>query len=150
MEHKITIRAYNKTDKPELLNILALNVPHFFAESEIEDLNTYLENEVETYFVAELNGELVGAGGINFEDNYKTAKISWDFINPNQQGSGIGSQLLRHRLEILKSVATVETIMVRTSQMAFQFYEKHGFVLKEIQKDYWAKGFDMYKMVYNY
>lgn len=148
MNEELKIRQYNIDDKSKLIEILKLNVPHFFAESEIEDLGNYLDSEVEQYFVAELNEEIIGAGGINFENDYKTGKISWDFINPQFQGIGLGTQLLRYRIELLKSMDSIEIISVRTSQLAYKFYEKNGFVLKEIHKDYWAKGFDMYKMIY--
>lgn len=73
--------------------------------------------------------------------------MSWDFVAPNLQGVGIGSMILNHRIEFLKSFPAVQKISVRTSQHAYQFYQKNGFVLKEIERDYWAKGFDLYKMI---
>ena len=148
MNNSLHIRTYHPNDKPELLNILKLNVPHYFAESEIADLDHYLDHEIEHYFVAELDNQIVGAGGINFEENNSIGKISWDFIHPEFQGIGVGGALLQHRLSILKSMNEVETILVRTSQLAYQFYEKNGFVLEEMIKDYWAEGFDLFKMKY--
>ena len=44
--------------------------------------------------------------------------------------------------------SSVRRITVRTSQLAFGFYEKRGFELKGIEKDYWAEGFDLYRMEY--
>lgn len=148
MNEELRIRPYNIEDKGKLIEILKLNVPEYFAESEIEDLDNYLDDEIEQYFVAEINEEIIGAGGINFESDYKIGIISWDFINPKFQGIGLGTNLLRYRIELLKSMKSIEIISVRTSQLAYKFYEKNGFVLKEIKKDYWAKGFDMYKMIY--
>jgi len=37
---------------------------------------------------------------------------------------------------------------VRTSQFVYGFYEKHGFELKKVVKNYWAQGFDLYDMEY--
>lgn len=148
MNNQIKIRAYQSADKPKLLDVLKLNVPEYFAESEIADLDDYLDTKIEKYFIAEFDNQIIGAGGINFEDDFKIGKISWDFIHPEFQGKGIGKQLLQHRLDILNSMESVGTISVRTSQLAYQFYEKNGFVLKEKIKDYWAEGFDLYKMIY--
>ncbi|PWH86727.1 GNAT family N-acetyltransferase [Brumimicrobium oceani] len=142
----LKIRAYQTKDKCKVVEIFKSNVPKYFAESELEDLKCYLGNQIEVYFVAEMNDEIIGAGGINFEDEKKTGIISWDFIHPNHQGKGIGSKLLQHRLELLKSMQNIDTINVRTSQLTFMFYEKNGFVLNKIQKDYWAKGYDLYEM----
>ena len=58
----------------------------------------------------------------------------------------MGTQLLKHRIDILKSMEDVKKISVRTSQVAYKFYEKQGFELFEIIKDYWAEGFDLYNM----
>ena len=40
----------------------------------------------------------------------------------------------------------VKTIIVRTSQLAYQFYGKVGFELEKVEKDFWAAGFDLYLM----
>lgn len=148
MDNELIIREYDIYDKPKLIEILRSNVPKYFDVSEVDDFKDYMDNEVEKYFVVELNKEIVGSGGINFENDYKIGKISWDIINPNFQGIGIGGKLLKHRIELLKSMDSIEIISVRTSQLAYKFYEKHGFALKEIHKDYWAQGFDMYKMIF--
>ena len=42
----------------------------------------------------------------------------------------------------------VKTITVRTSQLVYKYYEKFGFQTKEIIKDFWAKGYDLYRMEY--
>ena len=46
------------------------------------------------------------------------------------------------------AISSVGKITVRSSQVAYKFYEKQGFVLNEIKKNYWAEGFDMYSMEY--
>ena len=148
MIEKLTIREYKATDKDNVLAILKLNVPAYFAESEIKDLEDYLENNLEKYYVIAIEQQIIGAGGINFEDKGKTAKISWDFIDPKFQGLGIGQSLLKYRIDLVKSIDNSITIMVRTSQLAYKFYEKNGFILQEIEKDYWAKGFDLFSMTY--
>ena len=87
------IRAYSITDKPKIIELLRKNTPEYFDSSEEKDLNNYLENEVEEYFVYEINSEIIGAGGINYFSEEKIARISWDMIAPNSQGKGIGKVL---------------------------------------------------------
>lgn len=149
MDQNVKIRAYRSKDKEELIELLKDNVPTYFAENEVADYETYLDEDVQKYFVAEIDGTIVGAGGINFQRDNRIGRISWDFVCPERQSQGIGSALLKHRLALLNEMDSIETVVVRTSQLAFRFYEKNGFVLKEIHKDYWAPGYDMYKMIYN-
>ena len=144
----LEIRTYTKDDKEKLLNIISLNVPEYFAESEIEDYNLYLEHEVEDYFVVVEEGEMVGAGGINYKLHEGTAYISWDVIHPAYQNKGIGRNLLNYRISLISDNRNINKTIVRTSQLVYRFYEKNGFVLKEIHHDYWAKGYDMYYMIY--
>ena len=148
MTDKPKIRAYKPSDKPALLEILKLNIPVYFAESELDDLNEYLEHRVEMYFVAEIENKIVGAGGINFDGT--TGKISWDFIHPEFRGKSIGQQLLNYRIDLLKSMKNIKNVTVRTSQLAYKFYQKNGFTLKEVTKNYWAKGLDLYSMIYEH
>ncbi|MCB6974554.1 MULTISPECIES: GNAT family N-acetyltransferase [Butyricimonas] len=150
MNNSITIREYKSIDKSSVMNLIRLNTPEYFAPEEENDFSNYLDNERELYYVLLFNEKIVGCGGINFAENKTIGKISWDILHPEYQGKSLGTRLLEYRIEKLESIKSVQKITVRTSQVAYQFYEKQGFELKEIKKDYWAKGFDMYKMEYLY
>ncbi|WP_026452450.1 GNAT family N-acetyltransferase [Aequorivita capsosiphonis] len=146
MNRSITIREYKTTDKEELLDLIRLNIPEFFAPEEEADFKDYLETKRELYYVLLFNEKIVGCGGVNFEDNKTTGIISWDVFHPEYEGRSLGTQLIEHRIGILNSIGSIQKIIVRTSQVAYRFYEKQGFGLLEIKKDFWAKGFDMYYM----
>ena len=148
MTNLITIREYQSKDKNEVINLIRLNTPEYFAIDEEEDLNKYLETEIELYYVLLYDQNIVGCGGINFVDNSTTGIISWDIFHPDYQGKSLGTKLLKHRIDKLNSIDGIQKITVRTSQVAYKFYEKQGFELIETKKDYWAEGFDMYKMEY--
>ncbi len=142
------IREYTKKDKTEVLNLFKLNTPFYFSADEVNDLIFYLENEIEHYFVIEIDNKIVGCGGINLPDNKTNAKISWDIFHPDFQGKKLGSKLLKFRIDKLNKIDTVKKITVRTSQLVYKFYEKHGFELFEIVENFWADGFHLYNMEY--
>ena len=148
MTKTFEIRNYHGNDKPELLKLIDLNTPAYFAFSEKADFKEYLENERELYFVMTFEDKIIGCGGINFEEEKTTGIISWDIIHPNYQEKGFGRELLHYRVSVLKSIATIQKIVVRTSQHTNLFYQKQGFELKEIVPNYWAEGFDLYFMIY--
>jgi len=150
MPFSITIRSYHPKDRPVLLNLLQLNIPKFFASSEHLDFEQYLDNELELYYVLFYEETLVGCGGINFEEKQTIGIISWDIIHPDFQGKSLGSSLLRYRLSELKSIRSIEKIIVRTSQLTYLFYEKQGFVLRENIPNYWAEGIDLCYMEYKH
>ncbi len=121
------------------MELLRLNTPRYFAPEEAADLDAYLERERELYYVLLHEERIVGCGGINFADGGTVGKISWDMVHPQYRGKSLGTRLLRHRIEKLEAMRSVRRITVRTSQLAFGFYEKRGFELKGIEKDYWAE-----------
>jgi ribosomal protein S18 acetylase RimI-like enzyme len=137
---------YNDSQKDHLLKVLDLNTPEYFAIEERRDFELYLSSELEDYFLIYSEDQLIGGGGINYFLKEKKARISWDMILPDYQGKGVGSKLLKHRIKRIEEKEEFDYIEVRTSQIAFKFYEKEGFILKSIQKDFWAKGFDLYVM----
>ena len=142
------IRAYRPSDKDAVMDLIELNIPAYFAPAERADLSRYLDDERELYYVVLFDGSPVACGGINFAENGTVGKISWDIVHPAHQGKSLGTRLLRYRIEKLKSRSNVRRITVRTSQQAYGFYQKQGFVLKKVEKDYWAEGFDLYDMEY--
>ena len=140
------IRKYTTKDKSRVLELFRLNTPNYFDATEQSDLENYLKNQLEDYFVYIENSKIIGVGGINYSFEEKVACISWDIIDPKWQGRGIGKKLIQFRINHINENPKIEIIRVRTSQYAFQFYGKMGFELDKIEKNYWAKNFDLYLM----
>ncbi|WP_165023920.1 GNAT family N-acetyltransferase [Dysgonomonas sp. ZJ279] len=142
----MVIREYMDSDKEQLIELLRLNTPEYFSPSEEEDLKDYLDNHADNYYVVDIDGVIVGCGGFNLTDDRETGKISWDIIHPKSQGQGVGRELTLFRIRKMKEIESIKTISVRTSQLAYKFYAKFGLELREVVKDYWDKGFDMYRL----
>ncbi|GJM34344.1 MAG: acetyltransferase [Saprospiraceae bacterium] len=140
------IRPYSSKDKNNLTSLLKLNIPQYFDPSEADDFVEYLDKHAHNYFVFEEQGQIIGAGGFNYLEDQEIVRISWDFIHPDFHGKGIGKKLTLYRIDQIKKEARVNLIYVRTSQLAYGFYEKMGFALEKTEKDFWAKGFDLYQM----
>ena len=140
------IRPYEKSDFAAVISLFRLNTPLYFSSEEEEDLIYFLENEREQYYVVSINKEIVGCGGYNLSEDKSTGIICWDIVHPNFQSKSIGRNLLNYRTTQIKNTKNIRKITVRTSQMVYPFYEKHGFTIVEIVKDYWSKGFDLYQM----
>jgi len=141
------IRQYKKADQAKLVELLKFNTPKYFDYSEEKDFLEYLELHSQNYFVVENGKEIIGGGGLNYGfDNGKTARISWDIIHPEMQGKGFGTKLTLYRINQIRKNPGVKKIVVRTSQLVHEFYEKIGFELEKKEKDFWAKGFDLYQM----
>lgn len=139
-----TIRLYKPADKSSVLELFQLNTPRYFHPSEKEGFSNYLDNEREGFFVVEVDGAILGCGGMNYHG--PTGMLSWGIIHPEHHGKGIGSLLTRHRIEVLKSNPSVKEIITRTSQHTYAFYLKQGFKVVKTEKDYWGDGFDLYYM----
>lgn len=140
------IKRYEEKHKAGVLELLRLNTPQYFAPEEREDLIEYLDNRLEYYYVVEMENKVMGCGGLNLSDDPETIRISWDIIHPESQGKGLGSQLTKFRIERIREMGGIKIVSVRTSQLVYKFYEKLGFELKEVAKDFWAEGLDMYRM----
>lgn len=148
MKEKATIRVYVNKDKEKVIELLRLNTPKYFSPEEEKNLIHYLDNEIELYYVLELENRIIGSGGINFKEDNNIGYISWDFLHPEFQGQGLGTMILNYRIDILQEYKSIKKIIIRTTQLVYRFYEKAGFKVVEQVKDYWAEGFDMYKMEY--
>jgi ribosomal-protein-alanine N-acetyltransferase len=138
-----TIEQYVGQERVALLELFRLNVPLYFATEEEKDLHMFLDNHAQDFYLCKNNNVLVGCGGHNMKDNLGV--LSWYIVHPQYQGKGVGRLLVQHNLNLLKQKG-FKHIRVRTSQLADKFYEKFGFNLIHTQKDYWAKGLDLYEM----
>lgn len=144
------IRKYRDDDFENVLTLFRLNVPIAFAPEEEDDLKIYLKNNSENYFLVILNQQIIGCGGYNVFEPEQEVRISWDFFHPNSIGKGYGTALLNYRINKIQKSFPNYSIIVRTSQFAFKFYEKQGFKVIRTEKDYWAKGYDLVFMQFNH
>lgn len=145
----LTIRKYVPAqDRDALLELLRLNTPTFFHADEEEDFLFYLKYEYEDFFVITKEGKVIGCGGINYDEKYKNASLSWDIYHPDEQNMGIEEYFLKYRLDFLAKEQKISKIIIRTSQYVCPFYEKNGFKLLKTIKDYWAEGFDLCHLEY--
>ncbi|AOM80611.1 GNAT family N-acetyltransferase [Pedobacter steynii] len=140
------IRKHEARDRSRIVELLKLNIPEYFSPNEEADLIDYLDHHADNYYVVELDGVIFGCGGFNLSEDGETGKLSWDFFHPESQGKGLGSALTKFRIQKIKEIEGIKTVSVRTSQLAHEFYAKFGLELREIVKDYWDKGFDLYRL----
>ncbi len=148
MNH-LKIRLYREEDKISLLAILQQLVPTYFASNEVDDFKTYLDIHREYYFVVEDIRNVIAGGGLNILPEQQICRLSWDFVHPDHSGKGLGRRLVEHRLKYIIDNKFFQKVEVRTSQMAYKFYEKMGFERISEKKDYWALGYDLIHMIYN-
>ncbi len=140
------IRSYKITDKPSLIEIFQLNTPEYFYPHEQKDLEEFLAEHADTFFVVEIGNKIVGSGGYHFPENKSAARISWYMFHPEFRGKGLGRKQVEFSLEEIRKEKSVKTISVWTSNLAYRFYEKFGFINQEIKKDFWGPGMDLYRM----
>ncbi|MDX1447228.1 GNAT family N-acetyltransferase [Lishizhenia sp.] len=140
------IREFSTEDFQAVIELFQFNTPTYFHPDEQHDLEQYLQNEREDYYVFLAGEKIVGAGGINYLPKEKTAILSWDLIHPNHQRQGIGTKLVKHRLQRIKELTLFPRCIVRTSQLVYPFYQNLGFNLISKHPNYWADGYDMYFM----
>lgn len=128
------IRGYQTQDATGLSDVFRKNIPDAFAQFELDEYVDFLRTNTDPYFVAELDGRLVGACGHYLVQNEQTAHLCWVFTDPGTKG--VGRALVRHNIDIIRQQRAAQTIVCRTSQVAYQFFEKFGFQLQHTKPDF--------------
>lgn len=139
------VRSYDTKDRQAIIDLFLLNTPAYFDPKEQQDLEHYLDKEIEGYYVATDNDSIAGCGGYNLKDG--AGYLSWYIVHPAYHGKGVGRSLVQNSLDMLKNKHGLSRVTVRTSQLTWEFYAKFGFRLIDTAKDYWGKGLDLYVMV---
>ena len=142
----LIIRNADHKDLNFLIKIFTLNIPKYFDKTELDDFKKYFNsNNIETYFIIESEGKILGAAGYAYENKH-TANICWVFIDPNYHINGLGTKLVNHCIDILKRDHQLNVIQLETSNLTYKFYEKLNFKIQYIKKEYWPNNDDLYFM----
>ncbi|PCC73016.1 Ribosomal protein S18 acetylase RimI [Nannocystis exedens] len=142
------IRPYTPADREACLALLRSNIPEHFSSGEEPDFARYLDSLPGPYFVVEDGGRIVAGGGIAAEPDGITATLCWGIVDAARQRTGIGTQLLAHRLDaFLPANPQIRQLQTNTSQKVQGFYAKHGFVVVEVRPRAFGPDLDHVRMI---
>ena len=135
----IKIRSINSTDNKPLAGIIRSTLAEFGAnhpgtvyfDSATDSLSELFGKDRSTYFVAEINGDVVGGGGIFPTDGLPdgTCELVKMYLLPEARGKGLGRTIIEH---CLKSAGEYGFRYIYLESMpelkqALSIYEKFGF-----------------------
>jgi predicted GNAT family N-acyltransferase len=141
------IRAYRIEDLEAVVAIFRSNIPKYFTPAEEAGLYEFLDGYSEDYYVVEVGGEVVGAGGVAWNDLEKpTVSLCWGMVREDHLGTGLGKKLTEFRIKYAREKYGDVPLTIGTSQHTQGFYKKFGFRLTECEKDGYGPGIDTCKM----
>jgi ribosomal protein S18 acetylase RimI-like enzyme len=125
----------------------------YLNDKEQRDYNIFVyEERSQTEFGNEGGrGDGVVAGYICFGKRPLTEgtyDLYWIAVDPNTHGKGIGSQLVRFMEDELKKIPDANLVLIETSGQAGyegerKFYEKNGYEVQTIIKDFYRRDDDL-------
>jgi putative acetyltransferase len=138
--YNIRIRKIRKSDNPRLAGIIRTTLTEFRAnkpgtvyyDDSTDQLSEVFKKERSIYFVACMDGEIVGGAGI-----FPSAGLPSDvcelvkmYLLPDARSRGIGNELLRRciRFACRKGYRQIYLETMPELHLAIKLYEKSGFV----------------------
>ncbi len=139
------IREYQPSDLEAVVGIFRSNIPKYFGPSEEPGLREFLGEFPRNYYVIEIDGRTVGAGGVGLNED-DTVSLCWGMVHKDHLGTGLGKLLTEYRIELSREIFGTKLIVTSTSQHTEGFYKKFGFVTAEHTPDGFGPGIDICKM----
>jgi len=131
---------YSQRDRAALLAIFDANTPRFFAPSERETFENFLDRPQGDFRVLrDDQGATIGCGGILIAED-GTAGLAWGMITPPHQGTGFGWWMALERLSWIAAIPTAKRVILDTSQETAGFYCKLGFQTVSVQPNGYGPG----------
>lgn len=145
MEFKV--RAYEPGDLSGVVQIFRSNIPKYFTPEEESGLYEFLGKYANDFYVADVNGEVIGSGGIAYNDlDPPTVSLCWGMVREDHLGTGVGKKLTEFRIALAREKYGDVPLTIGTSQHTQGFYEKFGFRLIEHTPDGFGPGIDNCRM----
>ncbi len=134
-EASLNIRPVKNSDVPRVMKLIKTILESEFGKEasvypqiDLYDLEVSYGGERDCFFVAEMNGQLVGTVGIKEEDE-KVALLRRVFVDTKYRGKGYGLRLLDKAVEFCKKKSYKKISFQGTSRMAMALAlcRKRGF-----------------------
>lgn len=139
------LRSYRTDDLDAVIDIFRSNIPKYFGPNEEPGLRDFLTKFADDYFVAEIDEQIIGAGGLALNDD-QTVSLCWGMIRSDLIGNGLGRRLTEFRIQAAHKSYGNLPLVISTSQHTQGFYEKFGFRLVEHEPNGFGPGIDICKM----
>ena len=139
-------RPYETGDLDDVVGIFRSNIPKYFGPGEEPGLRDFLTKFPDDYFVAELDGEIIGAGGIALNNN-DTVSLCWGMVRADHLGTGRGRQLTEFRIAKARERHGGLPLFISTSQHTRGFYERFGFRITKHVPNGFGPGIDICEML---
>lgn len=133
------VRPINKTDNPHVAKIIRTVMPEFGAsgkgfaihDNEVDDMVAAYTQSRSAYFVCEVDGKIVGGGGIAplLNGDPGTCELKKMYFLPEGRGKGLGAKVLDACVEAARSIGFTTCYLetFNTMKDAMVLYEKKGF-----------------------
>jgi hypothetical protein len=144
----LNTRQYETADLDACLAVFDSNVPTAFLPHEREDFEGYLLASADPYYVVACGDEIVACGGTAVEDNGATGVLCWGIVRKDRHRQGIGEYFVRWRIARLALVPSIAAIRIETIEQNLGFFQRLGFLTFEHTPDFYAPGWDRYRMRY--
>lgn len=143
----IRIKSYEPAFRDALTRVFKSNQPDYFLDQELPEFHKFLDDPhlTEHYDVIFYNDEIIGCGGIVLNEN-QTVSMCWGMVHAHFHKKGFGKFLLEHRLKKCHELFPGKTVIIRTTQHTWKFFEKYKFRLLFTKEDYWGPGMHLYHM----
>jgi putative acetyltransferase len=135
----VTFRPIQPSDNPTLAFIIRATLAEFGAnhpgtvyyDSATDSLFELFQKDSSAYFVAEIDGKIVGGGGIYPTDGLPvdTCELVKMYLLPEARGIGLGRKLIEKCLDTAreKGFARIYLESMPELNLALKMYEKFGF-----------------------
>jgi len=136
--HKITIRSIRETDDPALASLIRDTLKEFGAnhkgtvydDPRTDHLSEEFNEKRSAYYVAELDGEIIGGGGIYPTEGLPedTCELVKMYLLPKARGLGIGRTLIEKNIALAKELGYKNIYLETMPELkkAMSLYEKFG------------------------
>jgi putative acetyltransferase len=137
--NQITIRSIRQSDNPELSRIVKNTLAEFGAnrpntvyyDPTTDTLFEVFQKDRSAYFVAEMNGEIVGGSGIYPTDGLPedTCELVKMYLLPHARGIGLGRTLVEKSLSYAQEAGYKNVYLESMPELrqALNMYAKFGF-----------------------
>ena len=102
-----------------------------YTDPETKQMFEAYQNENDAYFVIDINGEILGGGGVKPLNNFEASvcEIQKMYSSPKMRGKGYGKMLFEKCLETAKRLGYKQCYLESAAQLkaAIHIYETHGF-----------------------